>query len=182
MITRINAKVETALREALASVARGEVDEIESALAVLDDEERAESLALAVLITGYAMIDACGTQWPAQSSVRRIANALATTGTVAKRLQLDPEKIFDYLTRAVLGPDRLADVIPHGPEIARFPVVVAQRTLNVYHPKGIEVWDYVDQIESAIETAWALNSTVLPAAVLRSYMPSTKSADRDGTA
>jgi hypothetical protein len=178
MIGRLTAKAETALREALAAVARHEEDQIEPALAVLDDRERGEALGLAILIAGYVVVDVSGTKWLNKASVRQIAEDLATTGTGAKRFRLDAAKIYEYLSRAVLGSDRLEDVIPGEPEFTRFPVIVAQRALSVYCPKGIEVWDYVDQIESAIEIAWTLNSTVLPAAVLRSYIPPLKSGDR----
>jgi hypothetical protein len=33
------------------------------------------------------------------------------------------------------------------------------------------MWDYLDRIESAIETASALEASVLPAAVMRAYLP-----------
>jgi hypothetical protein len=89
VISRINAKVEKALREAMGHVAHAEVDQIEPALAVLDEAERAEALGLTVVITCYVVVDACGSQWPVKSSVRRIFEALAATGTTAKQLDLD---------------------------------------------------------------------------------------------
>ena len=74
MTARINAKVEKALREAIDSVANSEEDQTPPSLAALDDRERAEALGLAIIITCYVMVDACGTQWPVQASVRRIAS------------------------------------------------------------------------------------------------------------
>ena len=32
-------------------------------------------------------------------------------------------------------------------------------------------YEYLDQIESAVEAAWALDLSVLPAAVMRAYLP-----------
>jgi hypothetical protein len=171
MIARINAKPEKALRVALTSAARGEPDQITAAFAVLDDRERAEALGLAIIITCYVTVDACGTQWPVQASVRRIAGALATGTTVAERLQLDAEEIYAYLSRTVLGQERLEDVIPDEPQFTRLPIIVADQALTVYCPKEKSVWDYLDQIESAIEIASALDTTVLPAAVMRAYLP-----------
>jgi hypothetical protein len=171
MTARINAKAENALREALASVPHVEENRITTPLAVLDEQERAEALGIATLITCYIMVDACGTRWPGLTSVRRIANTLATTGTTARRLQLDAGQIYAYLSRTVLGPERLEDVIPEEPMFTRLPIIVAQRALAVYHPKKMVMWEYLDQIESAIEVASSLNAAVLPAAVMLAYLP-----------
>ena len=178
MIARINPKVDKALREAMGHVAHAEADQIEPALAVLDDAERTEALALAIMIACYVMVDACGTQWPTQASVRRIAEDLATTGTTAKRLQLDAEEIYAYLSRTVLGSERLEDVIPDEPAFTRLPVIVAQRAAVGYSPKEMDTWDYLDQIESAIEIASALDTTVLPAAVMRAYLPKPEAGNQ----
>ncbi len=171
MIARINAKAEKALREALTGVARMDAEQIEPALAGLDDRDRAEAIGLAIIITCYVMVDACGAQWPAQTSVQRIAGALATGTAAAERLHLDAGEIYEYLSRTVLGPERLEDVIPDEPRFTRLPVIVAEQALAVYCPKEMEIWDYLDQIESAIEVASALDAAVLPAAVMRAYLP-----------
>ena len=49
-------------------------------------------------------------------------------------------------------------------------VIVAQLAAVVYAPKDISTWEYLDQIESAIEIACALDSMALPAAVMRAYL------------
>jgi len=172
MIARLNAKPEKALREALTSVARLETEQIPPSLAVLSEGERAEALGLAIIIAGYVVVDVCESQWPNRASVRRIAQGLATGTTLAEeKLHLDPEEIFEYLWRTVLGPERLEDVIPDQPRRTRFPVIVAGEALAVYCPKGIGIWDYLDRIETAMEVASALDTWVLPAAVMRAYMP-----------
>jgi hypothetical protein len=175
-----NAKAKTALLRAIAAVAGLEIDRIESELDVLDETELAEALGLAVLITGYVAVDAVGTEWPTQRSMRRIADALTRVGTVSKTLQLDPERIYQYLSRVVLGPESLdAFLDPDDPaEIMRFVVIVANRAAGVYCPKELEIWEYIDQIESAIEAAWSFQPAVFPAAVLRAYLPSSKSGVR----
>ena len=53
---------------------------------------------------------------------------------------------------------RLEDVVPDEPMFTRIPVIVAQRAAVVYQPKDLGTWDYLDQIESAIEIASGLNS------------------------
>jgi hypothetical protein len=50
-------------------------------------------------------------------------------------------------------------------------VIVAGQALAVYAPKGMGMWDYLDRIETAIEAASALDTWVVPAAVMRAYMP-----------
>jgi hypothetical protein len=177
VIPRSNAKAEKALREALSAVARAEDDQITAALEALNDSERTAALGLAMTITCYVVIDACGSQWPEPASVQRIAGALATKGSVARRLLLDAGQIHAYLSRVVLGPDRMEEVIRDEPQATRLSVVVAQRALVVYSPEEMEVWEYLDQIESAIEVASALDDSVLPAAVMRAYLPQPE-ADR----
>ena len=171
MIARISVKAEKALRQAMAHVAHVEADQIEPSLAVLDDAERAEALGLAIMVAGYVVIDACGTQWPTDASVRRIAGDLATTGSTARQLQLDAEEIYVYLSRSVLGGLAPGDVIADEARAMGLAVTVAQRSTVVYSPKEMDWWVYLDQIESAIEVAWALDATVLPATVMRAYLP-----------
>jgi hypothetical protein len=51
---------------------------------------------------------------------------------------------------------------------------VAQRAAVVYSAKYPTTWEYLDQIESSIEAAMALDATVLPAAVMRAYLTKPK--------
>jgi hypothetical protein len=172
----INAKPEMALRRAIAAVSGLEIDRIERELGVLDDRELAEALGIAILMTGYVAVDSCGTAWPTRESVRGIAEDLASTGTVSKTLKLDPEKVCQYLSRVVLGPETLDEFFaPGDPDVVRFPVIIANRITGVYCPNDVDIWDYTNQIESAIEAAWAFQPEVFPAAVLRAYLPSSKS-------
>jgi hypothetical protein len=68
----------------------------------------------------------------------------------------------------------MEDVIPDEPRFTRLPVIVAEQALAVYCPKEMEIWDYLDRIESAIEVASALDAAVLPAAVMRAYLPESE--------
>jgi len=179
MIVRINEKVEKALRVAMGHVAHAEAEQIEPALALLDDAERAEALALAIMVASYVVVDVCGAKWPNDAAVRQIAEALATAGTTAKRLHLEAEQIYAYLSRAVFGRERLEDVISDEPMITRLPVIVAQRAAVVYSPQEMDTWDYLDRIESAIEVAAALDASVLPAAVMLAYVPQPEGAGQE---
>ena len=171
MIARVNPKVEKALREAIGGVPHAGADQIDAPLAALTEAERTEAIFLSALVACYVAIDACGTHWPDDAGIRQIANDLATTGATAERLQLEAGEIYEYLSRTALGPEPLQDVIPDYAKGMRLAIVVAQRAVVVYSPKGTSMWDYLDQVESAIETAMALDATVLPAAVMRAYLP-----------
>jgi hypothetical protein len=178
VIARINIKAEKALREAIGNVPRVDVDQITAPFAVHDDAERAMALGLALVVTCYVGVNACGGRWPNDASLRQIAEDLATTGTTAERMRLNAEEIYAYLSRAAFGPERVGDVMPDEPAFTRLPIIVAQRALVVYCPKNMDMWDYLDRIESAIEAASALDVSVLPAAVMLAYLPKPEGGDR----
>jgi hypothetical protein len=178
VIARINVNAEKALRAAIGSVPHVEEDQIPAPLDVLDERERAEALGLAIVVTCYVLVDACGGHWPAQASVKRVAGALATGTTTAKRLHLDAEEIYAYLSRVVLGPEQMEDVIADEPAFTRLPVIVAGEALAVLSPKELGMWEYLDRIESAVEVASALDASVLPAVVMRAYLPRAESLRR----
>lgn len=170
MNARIEATTEKALRDAMYSVTQIEAGQIPPSLAALGDEERTQAVGLAITISAYVVVDACGAQWPTRKSVQRIAEDLATSSTNAKRLRLDPGQVNEYLTRVALGRERLEDLIPGDPEFTRLPVVIAGEALAGYAPKGMGKWDYLDRVEAGIEAASSLDEMVLPAAVMRAYM------------
>lgn len=171
MIASVNPKVERAMRDAMGHVAHAEAGKIEPALAILHDRERTEALALSMAVACYVVVDTCGGQWPDDGDVRQIASDLAATGDSARQLQLDVSEIHAYLSRVVLGPDSVEDVIPDDSKAALLAITVAQRAAVVYRPKDKHWWEYLDQIESALEVASALDTSVLPAAVMRTYLP-----------
>lgn len=76
------------------------------------------------------MVEGGGT-WPVRASVQKVTRALATGTSNAERLHLDPDEIHAYLSRTVLGPERLEDVVPDEPAFTRLPVVVAGEALAV---------------------------------------------------
>jgi hypothetical protein len=182
MTIRIHPKVERALRDAMGKVPRVEEDQIGEPLAVLDDEERALAVGLAAMITCYIMVDVSGNQWPVRSSVRKIAEDLATGTSNAERLRLDPEEIYAYLSRSVVGPDPLGDVLGDEPKVTRLPVIVASEALAVYAPEELSKWEYLDRIETAIEKASDLDPWMVPMAVISAYLPKPKAKDQPHSA
>jgi hypothetical protein len=175
MVARIDPRVEKAVRKAMGHAARVEEDELDSVLAGLDDAQRLEAASLGMTVAGYVIITAGEGKWPNDATVRHIAGDLATTGETARRLRLDAAEVYAYLARAALGLEPLEDVIPDGKQATRLTVIVAVLALTLYGPEGKEWWEYLDQIEAAIEIAWALDASVLPAAVFRAHLPKAES-------
>ena len=103
--------------------------------------------------------------------MRQLAHGITTVSPTAERLGLDAAEVYAYLSRTVLGPEPLDGVIPDRAKAERLAVIVAHQAIVVYSAKNLSIWDYLDQIESAIEVASALDATVLPAAVMRAYLP-----------
>jgi hypothetical protein len=179
-IAALGGKVDAALRKALELAVHDYEDDITAPLAALDPDERALALSFATMITGYVMVDACGSQWPVPPSVLRIANALATIGSAVKRLRLDPEQIHAYLSRVVLGTDRMEDVIPDEPQFTRLPIIVAVQALAVYCPEELEIWDYLDRIQTAVAITTAMDpSVLLPAIVLCAHLAELRTPEPD---
>lgn len=170
MIQRLNAKSENALREAIHEIVDIGVDQVPPALAALGEQELKEALSLALNVTAYVFVEACGNQWPNPSSIQKISETLATKTPTAKRLQLDSQVIQAYLSRTVFGNERLEDVVPDEPEFTRLPVIVVGEALAVYTKGHKSMWDYLDRAESGIEEASALDPMVIPGAVMRAYM------------
>lgn len=170
MNARIDAKTEKSLREALHGMTLTGKDEIPPTLAALDETARTAVGALALTVTAYVLIAACGNQWPVKSSRERIAKTLATKTKGAREQGLDPEQIYAYLSRTVFGKERLEDVIPDEPAYTRLPIVVAMEALAVYSPGETGIWDYLDVVEAGLEEAEALAERAIPAVVMRAYM------------
>lgn len=170
MNARIDAKIEKSLREALHEAVRIGKDEVPPTLAALDEQERTAVGALALTVTAYVLVAACGSQWPLQGSLEKIAETLATKSRKAREEELDPNQIYAYLSRIVFGRERLEDVIPDEPAYTRLPIVVAMEAIAAYAPEEMDIWDYLDVVEAGIEEAEALNERALPAAIMRAYM------------
>ena len=95
---------------------------------------------------------------------------MATKSANAKRLNLDADQVYEYLSRTVFGREKLEAVITAEPMATRLPVVVAGEGMAIYAPEEMSKWDYLDVVETAIEEASALEPRVLPAAVMLAYM------------
>lgn len=161
--------VEGLTRDMLDHAMRGELEEIPPLLQGMQADQRRQSLDLCVLIAGYIAIDVCGSQWPSEAAVQRIAENAVKVET---RLNLEVSQVRDYLARTVLRFEPLDQVFPDLADAAVAPILITGSMLLTFCPKDKNMWKYLDEIEIATETAAAMEPFLFPAVVLRSQIPS----------
>jgi hypothetical protein len=103
-------------------------------------------------------------QWPSEAVVRKIAHNAATAET---HLHLNEPEIYDYISRAVLGSEPIDDVFFAVETAFTLPVLITASMLLTFCPRDKEWWEYLDAIWNAIESAAAVDMSVLPALMLR---------------
>jgi hypothetical protein len=73
-----------------------------------------------------------------------------------------------YLARAVLGFEPLIEMFPDREKLATVPIFTTAALLVSYRRHGTDWWDYLNTIETALETAAPLSEDVVPALLLLS--------------
>ena len=131
---------------------------------------RVELLAVAELVPQLRAlaIDVSG-RWPNDADIREVARSAVDPTT---NFELSEPDVYDYLSRAALGAERLDDVFSSLPAAGSLPLLIAARLLVSFRPRGKDWWEYLDQIEAAFETAETIDLSVLPALTLRARRPS----------
>lgn len=166
---KIDRAVEGRTRNMLGHAMRGEVEQIPPILQELGEERWRQGLNLCISIAGYIAIDVCRSQWPEDAFVRRLAEK---TVQAEDELNLDVSTVYEFLTRSALGFEPPSRVFTDPAEAAVAPILITASLLLTFTPKDKDQWVWLDEIESAIETAAELKPSVYPAVVLRSQMPS----------
>lgn len=163
----IDAKIEKPTRKMLERVTRGELDELrEEIRAVGDDRNFTNCIELCVLIAGYVVADITSPLWPTEAGLREISKAAAQS---QMPFEIDESKINDYLKRVVVGFEPLDRVYSAAEDLTFWPIAFAATMMLVFCPRGKRLWEYLDEIEEAIETADAVKASVLPAMTLRAH-------------
>lgn len=166
---RLDPKVEGPTRKMLGHAMRGELDDLPPTAETLGgDMRRQESLELCVLVAGYIAVDVCGAQWPTDAAVRKLADDTAAATT---KYPLDPALLYAYLSRAALGFEPLDRVFPSLTEARFDPILMTAALLTTCCPDTKDPWQYLNEIEEALEAAVTVNRTMIPAMVLRAHMP-----------
>jgi hypothetical protein len=164
-LMQIDPGIEEPTRDLLKQVIRGEYHEIAKILEVLGEQRFQECLSLCLRVAGYIVIDVCGHMWPTESGLRRIAQLTAQTDL---GYELPESDVYDFLARAVLGFEPLAEVFANKERAASAPLLTTASLLVAYRPHGRHWWEYLDVIEGALEEAAPLSRAAFPAALLLS--------------
>jgi hypothetical protein len=165
-MTVIDPTTEESAREMLGHAIRGETGELAALIRSAGNERYRQVLGLCLLAAAYVAVDVAG-RWPADADVREIARLVSEQGT---EVPLDQEDVYDYLSGAALGFKSLPAALGDDLAAATLPVFITGTLLFAFRPGGEKWWDYLDQIWSAYEKAEALDLSVLPAVLVRSYM------------
>lgn len=161
----IEPKAEESTRALLGHAIRGEWQDLANVAEDIGETRLLECLSLCLRIGGYIAIDISGRTWPTTADIREIAQRMAT---VELDFDLSEDDAHAYLTRSVLGFEPLTEVFPDREKLATVPIFTTAALLVSYRRHGTDWWDYLDQIENALETAAPLSEDVVPALLLLS--------------
>ena len=162
---RIDPKVEDPARDLLGHAIRGEWDDLASVAEDIGEQRLLECLSLCLRIAGYIAVDISGHAWPTEADVRDIARRAAAAGL---GFDLTEDDAHAYLARAALGFEPLAEVFPDRQSLVSATVFTTAALLVSYRRRGTDWWDYLNTIETALETAAPLSEDVEPAVLLLS--------------
>lgn len=158
----IDPKIEQPTRAMLGHAMRHELEDLASLVSTAGDEIVAGAIGLCVFASGYVAVDVCE-RWPTQADLREIAENASKSAT---QLDLDESDIYEYLSRVVLGSEKLDDVFEM-PKAGMLPLLITANLLATFRPRDKHWWEYLDQIWDAAETAERTSLAVLPALMLR---------------
>jgi hypothetical protein len=159
----IDPNVEKHVREMLGHAIRGERQELATRVYAADGETYREALGLCLVAAAYIAVDVSG-RWPTDADAREIARLVAERET---ETELDKDNVYNYVARAALSFEPLAEALGSDMAAATLPVLITGSMLFTFRPRGKEWWEYLDQIWNANLTAENLDEPVLPAVQIR---------------
>lgn len=164
---RIDPKVEQPTRTMLGHAIRGELDELATTIRGLGNGRRfAECIGLSVAIAGYIAVDVLGPNWPGEAGLRRMAEHAANSEI---DFQLDEVQVYDYLNKSAVGFQPLDRVFATTDEMTSLPIVMTASLMLAFCPREQEVWDYLTDIEEALELSDSVKPSALPAMIIRAH-------------
>jgi hypothetical protein len=158
----IDPKIEQKTRTMLGHAIRHELEELATAIQAAGNDTLLASIPLCLFASAYIAIDVCE-RWPTNADIREIAKSAAESET---GLKITEQQIYEYLSLAALGTERLDDVfsVEGG---ATVPLFATANLLLTFRPKEKHWWEYLDQMWDAAENAERTSLSVLPALMLR---------------
>jgi hypothetical protein len=166
MMAIIDPKVEKPMREMLGHAIRGELQELAVMIQAVGDATYKQILGLCLTAAAYVAVDVSG-RWPTDADVRDIAHRVASKEAM---YELGEEDVHAYLSRAALGFEPLDQAMGGVESAATFPVLITASLLLRFYPRGMEWYEYLDQIWNAYEAVGSLDTSALPALQVRSRM------------
>lgn len=164
---RIDPKIEQLTRRMLGHAIRGEPNELAATIREVGDDRRfAECVGLCVAIAGYIVVDVLGPNWPGDAGLHRMAVHSANSEI---DFQLDESQVYDYLKKSVMGFQPLSHVFAKPDEMTGLPIVMTASLMLAFCPREQEVWDYLSDIEDALELADSVKPSALPAMIIRAH-------------
>lgn len=148
----------------LGHAVRHELDELAAMILDLGNEVFFGSIPLCLVASSYVAIDVNG-GWPADTDLREIARTVCAS---KDRLDISRQRMYEYLSRVVFGPEKVEDVFC-AEGIVTIPIHATAGLLVTYCPSEKRWWEYLDQIWDATESADGIPVSVLPALMLRAH-------------
>lgn len=146
---QIDDKVEASTRKLFGHAIRAELDEFQDRLRTLDQASLTEALRLAVTVSGAVVLNITEGKHPSDNDLRKLAS---TAAEIEERYALDEDKVYTYLSKCVYGDTALEQAFS-GADVVSLPFLVTGNLLGSYTPDDQDWWEYLDQIEAAIEAA-----------------------------
>jgi hypothetical protein len=143
---KIDDRIEAMVREGLQSAVRRDVDRLDRAMKAFPDEaSRAAAAHLMMSISAYVMTDLYGGKPPTDDQVRALAAKVAETEDWSN---LPANEVAEFM-RLVLG-DQSIQLDPVSAGLLAF-VVTASLLIGRPMPEGKHWFNYLDQVEAALE-------------------------------
>lgn len=148
---KIDDKAEEVARELFGFAIRAELDDFEAKITKANVDILTKALQLSVAVAGAVVLHIGDGQQPSDADFRKLAD---TAASVEKRYELKSDEAFMYLSRVVFGGQPLDEVFSPG-EAATLPFLITGNLLASYRDvrEGQKWWEYLDEIEAAIEAA-----------------------------
>lgn len=171
---RIPEETEKSFRKALDYASKRRLAELHSTLGQLGEDRLSEAVGLCALMAAYTAIDVVSRRWPTDDGLRMMAGKTAA-GNHDEEFGVTEQNVYLFLSQCALGFQPFAEVFRDAFDDPRkflaAPFFLTVDLLATFAPKGKTIWEFLERIESAYETALLLDLDLLPALMVRARMP-----------
>ncbi|MBO0802693.1 MAG: hypothetical protein J2P25_06405 [Nocardiopsaceae bacterium] len=155
----IDPKTDDTFRQITEHAIRNRVDDMARVIAEAGEKAYGQIAGLVVQASAYIAIDA-SERWPNDADLREVARIASESKA---SLPVTADEIHAYLSRVVFGTDRVDSVFGDAEKAALVPLYTLANLLVAFKPPQGKGWnDWLDVIESAIETADVVPGTAAP--------------------